>query len=285
MHPRNLHQSGYQFASLIKAIPELEAHLVTTPAGTVSIDFANAQSVLLLNQAILKQDYGIAYWTLPPQYLCPPVPGRADYLHHLADLLEADPRIDHNAKVKGLDIGTGASLIYPILGHQIYGWQFVGSDINPGALALAKQWQSFNKLPVKLRTQENAKAIFHGVIQHNEQFTFTLCNPPFHMSAADALQGTQRKWRNLGKQPTQQLNFGGHAPELWCEGGERAFVTQMLTESADFATQVQWFTCLVSKAENLTALEKVASQLAVKEWRIVNMSQGQKRSRFIAWHF
>jgi 23S rRNA (adenine1618-N6)-methyltransferase len=40
-----------------------------------------------LNKAILKAFYKIEYWDIPLHYLCPPIPGRADYLHYTADLL------------------------------------------------------------------------------------------------------------------------------------------------------------------------------------------------------
>jgi len=32
--------------------------------------------------------------------------------------------------VRGLDIGTGASAIYPLLGARVYGWSFLGTDID-----------------------------------------------------------------------------------------------------------------------------------------------------------
>lgn len=38
------------------------------------------------------------------------------------------------------------------------------------------------------------------------------------------------------------LNFGGQQQELWCEGGEVAFITQMIAESQQFGRQVKWFT-------------------------------------------
>ncbi len=38
------------------------------------------------------------------------------------------------------------------------------------------------------------------------------------------------------------LNFGGQQQELWCEGGEVAFIKKMIEESKGFAKQVMWFT-------------------------------------------
>src|SRR3970040_618445 len=87
LHPRNRHQGRYDFARLTRPCPELSAFLVTTPAGEASIDFSAPDAIRALNRALLQADYGIAHWGVPDGYLVPPIPGRADYLHGLADLL------------------------------------------------------------------------------------------------------------------------------------------------------------------------------------------------------
>lgn len=117
------------------------------PYNTLSIDFADPVAVALLNKTLLKYFYGVAEWGIPPEYLCPPVPGRADYLHHLADLLSHcnGGTIPRGASIRALDIGVGANCIYPIIGHCEYGWSFVGADIDPVALASAKRIVRSNK--------------------------------------------------------------------------------------------------------------------------------------------
>lgn len=87
LHPRNLHQGRYDFAALIATLPQLEAYVRLNPSAEPTIDFTDSQAVLLLNQALLAKYYQVKYWQLPPGYLCPPIPGRADYVHYLADLL------------------------------------------------------------------------------------------------------------------------------------------------------------------------------------------------------
>src|SRR5690606_29077932 len=137
LHPRNRHQGRYDFPQLIKACPALEAFVIINPYGNQSIDFANPEAVRVFNRALLAQLYGIHHWDIPPGYLCPPVPGRADYLHGLADLLaeDHDGEIPRGAAIRALDVGCGANCIYPLLGHTDYGWHFVGSDIDPTAVA------------------------------------------------------------------------------------------------------------------------------------------------------
>ncbi|WP_410499582.1 23S rRNA (adenine(1618)-N(6))-methyltransferase RlmF [Chitinibacter sp. S2-10] len=292
LHPRNLHRGRYDFAALIAASGELSAFVAKNAYGDDSIDFANPQAVKALNRALLKHFYGIEQWGTPEGYLCPPIPGRADYVHTLADLLAGQGKIPRGNAVRGLDIGVGANAIYPILGRASYGWSFVGSDIDPVSLANAAQIFAHNPVlagGLETRLQAKPQQIFHGVIQSDDYFDFTLCNPPFHASQADAAAGSNRKLRNLGlargndKQP--RLNFAGQHNELWCEGGESRFIGRMIAESADFAAQVGWFTTLVSKSENLPAIYRALKTLAACEVQTLTMAQGQKVSRIVAWRF
>lgn len=293
LHPRNRHQGRYDFPALIKSCPALAAFVIRNPYGKQSIDFANPAAVRVFNRALLAQLYGIQHWDIPADYLCPPVPGRADYLHGLADLLASDHQgqLLKGPQVQVLDIGTGANCIYPLLGHSDYGWHFTAADIDPVALASAQKNLQANQLQsaVELRLQEQAKHIFEGVIEPEDRFSLTLCNPPFHSSAHEAQAGSQRKWKNLGKLDPQRklpvLNFGGQSNELWCPGGEVGFLRRMAKESQPFAPQVLWFSSLVSKAGNVRDLRIALNKAGAKEIRCINMAQGNKQSRFVAWSF
>ncbi|GFM74941.1 ribosomal RNA large subunit methyltransferase F [Pseudomonas cichorii] len=293
LHSRNRHQGRYDFPKLIKSSPELAEFVILNPYGKESIDFANPVAVRVFNRALLKALYGIAHWDIPADYLCPPIPGRADYLHFLADLLasENNGEIPRGASIKALDIGTGANCIYPLLGHSDYGWYFVGSDIDSTAIAAATTIIKANGLSkaISVRQQTNRKHILLGLLDSSERFEVSLCNPPFHSSLEEAQRGSQRKWRALGKADPKRklpvLNFGGQSQELWCEGGEIGFVTQLIHESAQIPTQVRWFSTLVSKASNLPAIQAALTRAGVLKSRIVEMGQGQKQSRFVAWTF
>ena len=292
-HPRNRHQGRYDFPQLIKASPDLAQFVILNPYGKQSIDFANPQAVKVFNRALLRSLYGIEHWNIPDGYLCPPIPGRADYLHGLADLLAEDNRgeIPHGASVRALDIGVGANCVYPLLGHSDYRWQFLGSDIDPQALAAATAIVQANKLGkgISLRQQVNPRFILQGLLGAEERFAVTLSNPPFHASLEEATRGSQRKWRALGKADPKRklpvLNFGGQNNELWCEGGEIRFVTQLINESVAVAEQVLWFSTLVSKASNLPAIQAALKKVKAVDVRVVEMGQGQKQSRFVAWTF
>jgi 23S rRNA (adenine1618-N6)-methyltransferase len=286
LHPRNRHRGRYDFPTLIKALPELAEVVYVNDYGDESVDFADPDSVKLLNKAILKSFYKINFWDIPGGYLCPPIPGRADYIHYVADLVGAETK-----NVRVLDIGVGANCVYPLIGNVEYGWKFVGSDIDPKAIENAKKIVDENKLTdtIELRLQATLNQIFKGVINESDRFNLTICNPPFHASEAEASAGTNRKLKNLGlasrsrKYPT--LNFGGQAGELWVKGGEFEFVKNMILESEKFKEQCQWFTSLISKRENVAGLEAQIKKLGATQFKIIEMSQGQKSSRIIAWTF
>lgn len=308
LHPRNLHNQGYDFAALIQSLPQLSVFVRPNPYGDVSIDFADPQAVKTLNTALLKHHYGIDYWDIPQGALCPPIPGRVDYVHYIADLLaEGKQALTSNA-VNVLDIGTGANAIYPILGSQVYGWRFVATDINAQSLENVQKLVGANKNlqgKMTLRLQQNAEHVFKQVIQAEDRFELTMCNPPFHASLAQASAGSERKSHNLqanrrtnrGFAPrghaqtnkpmvsTAKLNFGGQGAELWCQGGEPQFLATMLTESASFSRQCLWFTSLVSKQENLKACYQLLAKLGVDTVKTLEMQQGNKITRVLAWTF
>lgn len=137
LHPRNLHRHGYDFPALVKTYPPLGLHVNKNAYGNLSIAFAAPLAVKSLNTALLKHHYNILDWDIPAGSLCPPVPGRVDYIHYVAELLGAElptTQTTSQPKITMLDIGTGANGIYPLLACQIYGWHCVGSDINPQSL-------------------------------------------------------------------------------------------------------------------------------------------------------
>jgi 23S rRNA (adenine1618-N6)-methyltransferase len=293
LHPRNLHRERYDFAQLIAASPELAAFVSVNVYGNESIDFVDPAAVKALNRALLKQYYQIKEWDIPDQYLCPPIPGRADYLHYLADLLAESNGgdIPRGEAVRVFDIGVGANCIYPLIGHAAYGWHFVGTDIDEVALDNARHIVAANELndAIELRLQSSTADIFSGVTYADEYFALTLSNPPFHASLAEARKGAQRKWQNLGKENNKHkkpvLNFGGQSMELCCEGGEEAFVTRMIEESADGGDHCLWFTTLISKSASLPRAYDALQHYCAVDSRTIEMAQGQKKSRLLAWTF
>ena len=292
LHPRNPHRFRYDFEELIKQCEELKSFVFVNKFDSQTVDFANPKAVKMLNKAILKHFYHISYWDIPDNYLCPPIPGRADYIHYVADLLASSNhgKIPEGKYVKVLDIGVGANCVYPIIGTSAYDWTFVGTDIDPIAIKSAKIITDKNDSltdKIELRLQSLPTTIFKGIIMSDEVFDVSICNPPFHSSMEEANRGTQRKIKNLsGKKPSKNiLNFGGQNAELWCEGGEEKFVSNMIQESATMPDKCMWFTTLISKKEHLSNIYKVLKSVKALDIQTIDMTQGQKVSRIVAWTF
>jgi 23S rRNA (adenine1618-N6)-methyltransferase len=303
LHPRNQHRFGYNFATLITVYPELKNFVVTnehtidsndSELAKQTIDFSNSKAVKALNKALLIANYDIQNWDIPENYLCPPIPGRVDYIHYIADLLALSNKgkIPEGENVMGLDIGVGSNCIYPILGHAVYGWSFVGTDIDVAAIENCSKIIEANPNlidAISLQQQTESRFIFKNIITPEDRFSFIICNPPFHNSAEEAQKNNTRKVNNLNpkapKTDKPVLNFGGQNTELWCDGGELGFIKQMIFESAKYPMQCLWFTTLVSKSDNLKSIYKTLAKVQPAAIKTIDMAQGQKTSRFVAWTF
>ena len=292
LHPRNPHRFRYDFDGLLQACPELKTFVSVNEHDIQTIDFSNPDAVKTLNKALLIATYDIQNWDIPAGYLCPPMPGRADYIHYIADLLATSNNgiIPEGENIVGLDIGIGANCIYPIIGNSSYGWSFVGTDIDENALQNCKKLITDNpKLidAISLQSQIEPRFIFKNIILPEDKFAFTICNPPFHSSPEEATKSALRKVNTLENAKTSKpiLNFGGQNGELWCKGGEMGFITQMIYESVKYPMQCLWFTTLVSKKDNLKNIYKLLNKVGAAEIKTIDMTQGQKISRIVAWTF
>lgn len=292
LHERNRNRSRYDFKQLIESCPELKPFVILNKYEDESIDFTNPDAVKMLNKAILIHFFGLETWDIPEGYLCPPIPGRADYIHHIADLLRQSNygKIPRGDKITCLDIGIGANCIYPIIGNYEYGWSFIGSDIDPVALKSAETIINSNstlKGNVQCIGQENPKDFFYGVIPKDGLVDFSICNPPFHASAEAAMEGSMRKTKNLskGKVDKPNLNFAGQSQELWCDGGEARFVRNMINQSKKFGKSCYWFSSLISKESNLKNAYQALTEANAVKVETIPMGQGNKKSRIVAWTF
>lgn len=291
LHPRNQHRKRYDFKLLIKVCPELAQFVKLNDYKDESIDFFNAEAVKTLNKALLMHYYEVTFWQIPDQYLCPPIPSRADYIHYMADVLGKTTKIQELKKnIKCLDIGVGSNCVYPIIGVKEYNWAFVGTDIDAIAVATANKIVASNAIlkdKVTIRLQPNRNNILSGIIKKDDFFDLVICNPPFHKSLADAEASAIKKLSNLKQQKITKptLNFGGKSNELWYEGGEANFVKIMIGESATFKTSCLWFSCLISKQSNLENVNKELYKAGAKKVQVIAMSQGNKVSRIVVWSF
>ncbi len=292
LHPQNPHQERYDLKELAKTSKELKPFIVVNKFNDESIDFSNAEAVKALNKALLQHYYNISFWDIPEGYLCPPVPGRADYIHHIAQLLSNSNfgKIPKGKDIKCLDIGVGANCIYPIIGSTAYGWSFLGSDIDETALKAAQEIVSKNKTlttNVELKLQTKPKDILYGILKKEDRFDLSICNPPFHASMEEANNANLRKVNNLTQTKTTQpaFNFGGTNSELWTDGGENKFIRNLARESKKFGASCFWFTTLVSKQSNLKSIYHALDNENAVEIKTIAMGTGNKSTRIVAWTF
>ncbi len=292
LHERNRNREPYDLKALAAAVPALSDYIKPNKYGALSVDFTQPAAVKLLNKALLKHYYGIENWDFPDENLCPPVPGRADYLHYMADLLAQSNFgvVPPPSKITVLDIGTGASCIYPVLGVAEYGWNFIAADINAKSVESAEQIVAVNSQLaecVRCMLQPDETKIFKNIISAGERVDFSMCNPPFHASTEEAANGTRRKTNNLfgkhAKRPA--LNFSGISKELVCPGGELGFIKKMISESVEFGKNIYWFSTLVSKQSNLKSIYKTLTDHEVMSVKTIPMGTGNKVSRIICWSF
>lgn len=292
LHPRNKHIEKYDFKLMVDRVPELAAFVFTNKYQNETIDFSDPEAVKLLNKALLLCYYNVQNWDVPVGFLTPPIPGRADYIHYLADLLadSNEGKVPRGKAIRCLDIGVGANCIYPLIAASEYAWYVCGSEVDPSSYQSAQKIVNENakfKDLIEIRYQKKQGDILKEVIKKEEYFDLTLCNPPFHSSAEEADASARRKLRNLGNRSNKQktLNFGGKSNELWYDGGEIRFLKLMIEQSKEFAEQVLWFTSLVSKESNLKELYHLLKKQKVANIRTLEMGTANKRTRVIAWTY
>ncbi|MDP3437467.1 MAG: 23S rRNA (adenine(1618)-N(6))-methyltransferase RlmF [Bacteroidales bacterium] len=284
--------NNYDFEELTVSFPELSRFVFTNEHNNRTIDFFDPAAVLMLNKALLKHYYKVDNWDIPRNYLCPPIPSRADYIATIADLLAEGNNgvVPIGAGIKILDIGVGANCIYPIIGCVNWGWSFIGTDIDPVAVESAAAIVRNNSVlsgKIEIRLQTDRESYFNGILKRGEKIAATICNPPFHSSAEQAAQMAHKKLSNLNKPVGREaiLNFGGRSNELWCPGGEEHFVKGMVAQSRDFAQQCHWFTSLISKKESLKGIYSALKRAEANDVRTIATGRGNKISRVVAWRF
>ena len=98
----------------------------------------------------------------------------------------------------------------------------------------------------------------------------------------------QIKNLSKNKQNLNIRNFEGTKSELCYPGGELTFIRNMIIESnlIENRNRILWFTSLISKQTNVYPIQSLLETLpGLKQYHIVDMSHGNKKSRIIAWTF
>ncbi|KAI1948364.1 hypothetical protein LOZ57_002715 [Ophidiomyces ophidiicola] len=235
---------------------------------------------------------------------------RFNYILWLQDLVDSTANrytdsYDPERAVAGLDIGTGASCIYPLLGcAQRPAWTFLAtgtpppppaflclvesnrqlilqSDIDESNIHHARRNIDRNGLQARIRltrTRPEDPLIQLDAIPPSKMLDFTMCNPPFYESREELLASAKAKQR-----PPNSACTGADI-EMVTAGGETAFVSRMIEESLKLYDKVQWYTSMLGKLSSVTTLVEQLVAAGNKNWAVTQFVQGSKTKRWaIAW--
>ncbi|KAK3991046.1 hypothetical protein QBC44DRAFT_341392 [Cladorrhinum sp. PSN332] len=278
---RHLYAKEPDFKQLAKQHVDFAAVL----QGNGQLDFANPAAVMQLTKTLLRADFGLKL-ELPNDRLCPPVPNRHNYILWLKDLLDtASYSPPGSQPVCGLDIGTGASCIYPLLGAvQRSSWHFVATDIDAKSLDHAKRNVQLNNLSDRiqlcLRSPDDTLIPSESDLPMSP-LAFVMMNPPFYTSADEMLSSAAKKSR-----PPHSACTGAPV-EMVCEGGEVAHVCRLLKESLILKEGgAQWYTSMLGKVTSLEVLVPQLRENGIDNYAVTEFIQGNKTKRWaIGWSF
>lgn len=173
------------FEELSLAFPPLRKRylLITSLIRTkhyTTLDFKCPQTLRDLSCAILWKYFEIQL-EIPLNTLIPPIPSRLDYLLHIQDKI---PSLQQGQECFGLDIGTGASCIYPLLACKMNpNLKFLALDIDKDSVKIAKDNVKLNNMSGLIKVKRNkTDKIFPKRYLKDKVYAFSMCNPPFYSS-------------------------------------------------------------------------------------------------------
>lgn len=182
-------------------------------------------------------------------------------------------------QVTGLDIGTGSSCIYPLIGATHRGWSFYATDIDEKNLKYAARNISNNDLS-SIITILPRKLEDSLIPELEEPITFCMTNPPFYSSQAELEASAS------AKQDSPSSICTGAPVEMVTEGGEVAFVSRILAESLERKNDVRWYTAMLGFLSSVTAIIEKIKKNSITNWAVGELTQGTKTRRWVvAWSF
>eukprot|EP00903_Cladosiphon_okamuranus_P020233 g18570.t1 len=186
---------------------------------------------------------------------------------------------------RGVDIGTGASCIYPLLGAKVAGWSFLATEID----GISAEWADKNVRSNALQDQISVRLVpsandddnddapgplLTALREEDGKFDFSMTNPPFFESSEEA-----------GQNPDTATGEMATAGEVACPGGEVAFVRAIIRDSLRLRERVRWYTSMVGKKSNAKKLLRILREAGVKNTRTTEFFQGRTVRWGLAWSF
>ncbi|KAI8093706.1 S-adenosyl-L-methionine dependent methyltransferase [Halteromyces radiatus] len=279
MHPRNIYKDNPpDFTALAQQYESFRPFVL---GGTRPyIDFKNPEAVRELTCCLLKHDFDLDVH-FPLNRLCPPIPNRLNYLLWIEDLLEESSISDNKKNVMGIDIGVGASCIYPLLGCQMHPhWRFLGTELDAESFDYAKKNVDRNglqdRISLVLNKDENKIFLLDPSI---DSYDFCMCNPPFYASQEELQQGLENK----ELEPSAICT--GTTSEMITEDGEYGFIKRMILESKRYKYRIQWYTSMMGLKRTIRPITQLLKQQGITNYVVTEFCQGRTKRWGIAWSF
>ncbi|XP_044210249.1 RNA N6-adenosine-methyltransferase mettl16 isoform X1 [Thunnus albacares] len=279
MHPRNRYKDKPpDFAHLAAKYPDFQQHVHTSLTGRPVVNFKEPEAVRALTCTLLKEDFGLTI-EIPLERLIPTVPLRLNYIHWVEDLIDGQkqPR-------RGIDIGTGASCIYPLLGATMNGWYFLATEVDDICFDYATKNVEQNNLSDLIKVVKvPQKTLLMDALKEETEivYDFCMCNPPFF---ANQLEAKGVNSRNSRRPPPSSVNTGG-VTEIMAEGGELEFVKRIIHDSLQLKKRLRWYSCMLGKKCSLTPLKEELRKQGVPKVTHTEFYQGRTMRWALAWSF
>ncbi|EYC21716.1 hypothetical protein Y032_0018g3496 [Ancylostoma ceylanicum] len=298
MHPRNPYKDKPpDFNDLATRFADFRAHCTLGNNGKVFVNFQEDGAVRSLAKALLKKDFDLEV-ELPHGCLVPRVPQRLNYILFVEDLL----RLNQIKKdIVGIDIGTGASCVYALLGARWAGWRFVATEADEAAAQAANNNVVRNGLSQLVRVvhvSEHSPSLIKDMARQfpELQFSFCMCNPPFFESCeTDKRFSIDKSSGALLNECAMDSEEAERAPprsatlarrgELEVEGGEVAFIGRLIDDSVLLQTQVSIYTTMLGKKSSIPSLSRRLSRIDGVRFTVSTLSQGRTQRWVLAWTF
>ena len=220
---------------------------------------------------------------IPPDTLCPTVTSRLNYLLWIRDVISKT----NDDTIIGLDIGTGATCIYPLLGCRLFlQARFICTEIDPESIKHASENIARNGLDgrISLVPGEPGMVFPDALWAENGRSTggptdFCMCNPPFYDSHDHFERNTSAK----GGAPSSTLTATNS--EMITEGGEKAFIKQMLLESLSLESKIRWYTSLCGHLSTVQYIIGEIKRMKISNYLVAEFAQGRTIRWGVAWSF
>ncbi|ORY98086.1 hypothetical protein BCR43DRAFT_563402 [Syncephalastrum racemosum] len=276
-HSRNIYANKpLDFEILVKEFPALEP-FITVHKNRLQFDFLNADGQRALTKALLKRDFGLSV-KLPHDRLCPPVPNRLDYILWVEDILHET--LPGKKSYKGIDIGVGASCIYPLLGcARNKDWSFLGTETDTVSYKYAQKNVKRNNMDDRIKIKFNNDRTSVLTPEKDTSYDFCMCNPPFYASQQEIDDAADAK-----ELPPYAICTGS-ASEMITQGGEYSFIETMINQSLDYKDHITWFTSLIGRKKTIKPLLAILKEKGIENYAVRDFCLGKTKRWAIAWSF